>query len=176
MCSARRLGSDEEYRSFKAIFYLLNYAIPRSFHAIRLSFDIARSLLSKPHRAVLTKAGIGTREIDKYVNYLTELSYFLFRTENRTLSESEFDVFANEYSRKYLIASHNDVVAGLLKSGILNRDDDRNLQFRYKYIYYFCCAKYMSDNYLRTEVKDIVARLKHIFGRQCEHYYLYVPS
>jgi hypothetical protein len=133
---------------------VLDASLPSDFH-LTSHGHCYQSLIVQ----AFAKAGIEYREIDKYVNYLTEFSYFLFRRGNGYISDEEFDRFANEYSNKYLISSHADAVNGLIKSGILTKDDDDNLRFSYKYVYYFYCAKYMSDNYSRMDVQKIVAEL-----------------
>ena len=87
------------------------------------------------------KAGIGPREIDKYVNYLTELGYFMFASRNKLMSDESFKRFASTYSATYLIESHDDVIRRLINCRVLRHDEYSNLEFGYKYTYYFYCAK-----------------------------------
>ena len=93
----------------------------------------------------LIKVGLRSQDLDPYVNYLTELAYFFFRTKQEAITLSEFEGFKNEYSSKFVIRSHDSVLGNLHKAEIL-RSDETHLRFSYKYILYFYAAKYMSEN------------------------------
>jgi hypothetical protein len=111
------------------------------------------------------KAKILPKDIDKYVNYLTELAFFLYTIKHEVISKEELARFAASYSAKYLIESHADVLNGLVRCGLLRRDEDGGVYFGYKYTFYFYCAKYISDNYAKKEMQELVQRL-------CEHVWL----
>lgn len=93
----------------------------------------------------LQKAGLRSQELDPYVNYLTELAFFIFKTKREKLTRSEFDDFKRAYSKEFILQSHDKVLRYLHAAEII-QSDEANLRFSYKYILYFYAAKYMSEN------------------------------
>ena len=93
----------------------------------------------------LHKLGVRSHEFDPYVNYLTELAYFVFSHGNQTLTQSQYEIFKRQYSDKFLIKSHDEVMSTLHKAEIL-RSDGHELRFSYRYIFYFYAAKYLADH------------------------------
>jgi nucleoside phosphorylase len=104
-------------------------------------------------------AGVPASEMGRLVNYLTEIAYFAFLAAKPSLSPEDFDVFAKQYSDKYLIPSHRDVVNSLIKCNLLQHDEFNQLEFSYKYVYYFYCAKYLSDNFNAEEIQTLIANM-----------------
>ncbi|MBB6342043.1 hypothetical protein HNP49_002211 [Pseudomonas fluvialis] len=102
----------------------------------------------------LKKSKIKSDQIDKYVNYLTELAHFIFATGRSRVTEEEVAQFKSYYSSRYLIDSHEKVIADLCSSGLLRRDLD-SLSFSYKYIFYFYAAKYIAENQQGKNLSDI---------------------
>lgn len=101
----------------------------------------------------LHKLGVRSHEFDPYVNYLTELAYFVFSRGDQTLTEPQFELFKRQYSDKFLIKSHDEVMSTLHKAEIL-RSDGHELRFSYRYIFYFYAAKYLADH-LGDVQKDV---------------------
>lgn len=92
----------------------------------------------------LQKIGVQSKDFDSYVNYLSELAFYVFSRDKRHVSQSEFDEFKEAYSNEYEIESHDKLVENLHKAKIL-RSNEESLSFSYKYILYFYTAKYLSD-------------------------------
>lgn len=102
----------------------------------------------------LTKVDIKNHEIDGYINYMSELAYFIYASGKFSVGDNKFNEFKLEYSKNYMIdESHESVISKLTEAGILKFDGE-NLLFCYKYIFYFYSAKYIADN-----IKDKVIRL-----------------
>lgn len=93
----------------------------------------------------LHKAGIHTRQFDLYVNYLSEFAYTCLEGQSDGLDGEEYANFQQSYSNKYYHHSHDEIFDTLLESEILIKRDGI-LKFHYKYIYYFCAAKYLANN------------------------------
>ena len=93
----------------------------------------------------LQKLGVRAQEFDQYVNYLSELAYCIFSLGKQTLTKAQFDSFKNQYSSKFLLKSHDDILHTLHKGKILTTEGEL-LQFSYRYIFYFYTAKYLADH------------------------------
>lgn len=98
----------------------------------------------------LKKSKVRDELIDRYVNYLTELAWFIFNSDSTMLSEEGAPIFKAQYSTKYLVDSHEKVINDLCETGLLKSNYD-GLSFSYKYIYYFYAAKYIAENHRAEE-------------------------
>lgn len=94
----------------------------------------------------LRKSKVRDELIDKYINYLTELAYFIFNDNKSILSEEDAPIFKAQYSKKYLIESHEKVMHDLCETGLL-KSSYEGIAFSYKYIFYFYAAKYVAENH-----------------------------
>ncbi|MDF1612615.1 toll/interleukin-1 receptor domain-containing protein [Stygiobacter electus] len=99
----------------------------------------------------LKKININVKEIGTYVNYLTELAFFLFQSKSQFIAHKELDEFRRNYSEKYLTINHQVIISNLEKSGIIIQTD-KGYGFNYRYIYYFYVAKYLSDHYIEDKI------------------------
>lgn len=109
----------------------------------------------------LRKSKIKNDLFDKYINYLTEFSYFLFKTNKPHVSDEDILLFTSEYSTRYLIESHEKAIDDLCSTGLLKKDYN-GLSFSYKYIYYFYAAKYIAENYrVEPEIIDQLCAKLH---------------
>ena len=77
----------------------------------------------------------------------------MFSRGDQTLTEPQFELFKRQYSDKFLIKSHDEVMSTLHKAEIL-RSDGHELRFSYRYIFYFYAAKYLADH-LGDVQKDV---------------------
>lgn len=91
----------------------------------------------------LNKVKIRPDETDKYINYLTQISYFIYQKGRYDITETELTEFKSNY--KFHIKSHEVVIEKLLEAKLLKCINGK-FSIRYKYIYYFYIAKYMSDS------------------------------
>ena len=106
----------------------------------------------------LIKAKICHDDFGTYINYLTELAYFIYKKGGYRIISSELDEFQKGYSKNYLIQSNSRVHSKLLASGIL-KVSDQQTHFGYKYIFYFYIAKYLADNITFDNAKKVIASL-----------------
>lgn len=93
----------------------------------------------------LKKAKIRADQIDKYINYLTHLAYFMYREDRASLDENLIKKFKSEYSKKFVLNSHDEIIKNLTKAKLV-RASDSCIEIKYRYIFYFYVAKYMSDS------------------------------
>lgn len=109
-------------------------------------------------QTALKKAKIKASDFDQYINYLSEIAYFIFNTGNESIDDSKLTIFKAEYSEEYLVVSHDDVISALLTSGILRKVNDE-IYFGYRYIFYFYVAKYLADHIDIGDSKKEIERL-----------------
>ena len=93
----------------------------------------------------LASVGVSAQDFDPYINYLSELAYAVFTAGDQALDKSAFESFKEEYSNKFLIRSHDELLEKLHAANILSSDDE-NIRFSYRYIFYFYAAKYLADH------------------------------
>ena len=101
----------------------------------------------------LASVGVSAKELDPYVNYLSELAYAVFSEGNNSLDKTQFEFFKQEYSKKFLIKSHDELLEKLHAANIIISDDE-HLRFSYRYIFYFYTAKYLAEHLDEVD-KDI---------------------
>lgn len=93
----------------------------------------------------LERVNIKPRDFDLYINYLTEIAYYIYNTKTYGINEAQLTDFKERYSEQYLVQSNENVVGSLLASGILRSQNDIT-GFSYRYIFYFYVAKYLADH------------------------------
>ena len=80
----------------------------------------------------LESANILPQEIDTYINYLTELAFFIFDRKQSDISVRDFEnEFEKDYSIKFFCKSHEVIISSLKKSQIIIIEGDR-LFFKYR--------------------------------------------
>lgn len=106
-----------------------NYLIQSAFKSVRLSSEL----------------------VDSFINLLTYLSYFIYKSGKEHITTSEYEVFKSEYQNDYLIP--DDEISILKKSRIIVPHED-GFRFSHKYVFYFYSAKYIAENLSETEGKE----------------------
>ena len=93
----------------------------------------------------LNKVKIKPEEIEKYINYLSQLAFYMYERATYHLNKSQMEDFHTFYKSKFNLGINDQIIEKLLGSKILKLSAD-NYSIRYKYIYYFYAAKYMSNH------------------------------
>ncbi len=95
----------------------------------------------------LRKQGVKNDQIDIYTNFLTELAYFIYESNGKSLDNDDFQKFLVDYKDKFnLPMSITDIVQTLSKVNICKFDSFNQFNFCYSYIYYFFVAKYLAEH------------------------------
>ena len=94
----------------------------------------------------LKKSAIKVDELDTHINYLSEIAYYIFKQSSDAINKKQLADFKKHYSEQFLISSHEEILKGLLRAGILRSKDEGELYFGYRYIYYFYVGKYLADH------------------------------
>jgi len=106
----------------------------------------------------LKKMGVRSDEIDIYMNFLTELAFYIYREKKHELSPDNFISFMNLYSEKYnLPIKQETLLKNLIQ--IVSMDSFNNYSFRYPYLYYFFVAKYLAEHIEGSEVKKEIKKI-----------------
>jgi adenylate kinase family enzyme len=114
----------------------------------------------------LRKNNVKNDEIDTYINFLTELSFFFFSNNKKEISGQEFDRFMESYLDKYNLPLDKYVLIDkLLLSRLIERGNLENYSFCYQYLYYFFVAKYFSDN-IDKEKDNISKNIENLHKKE----------
>lgn len=93
----------------------------------------------------LVSVGVSAQDFDPYVNYLSELAYAVFSAGDQELDKPALELFKQQYSEKFVIRSHDELLEKLHAAKILFSDEE-HIRFSYRYIFYFYAAKYLADH------------------------------
>jgi hypothetical protein len=98
----------------------------------------------------LEKINIKQKEIDKYMNVMTELAWAQYANEGKPLTTNELSDFYDNYAKEYLSVDRSKLTEDLHKCNILSSENQR-ISFKYPYIYYFFAAKKIADSFRKSE-------------------------
>lgn len=123
--------------------------------------DVGESAYGYYYQYLITSSlskNVARKDLGKYLDYLSELAYCMFKTDSLYISyealEEFHDYFCKEYAKSYL--NFSDTIEKLIKSNTLCRENS-DFKFRYKYIYYYSVAKYLSKNFSNSnELKELI--------------------
>ena len=108
----------------------------------------------------LAKIEIKQKEIDKYMNVLTELAWAQYSNEGKALTIEALSSFYDNYGKEYLRVERTKVTEDLHNCNILTTTEGR-VSFKYPYIYYFFAAKKIADSFsksanVKLEIKKLL--------------------
>ncbi|MBZ0155440.1 MAG: metallophosphoesterase [Alphaproteobacteria bacterium] len=107
----------------------------------------------------LTNLKITHEDLEAYFSYITELAFELFSNKVREISKDELLRFHKRLCDDYrIIVSFDEIIGGLIKASILSVSNDI-VKFRYKYVYYYFVARYLSNNINEEEIKRNISKL-----------------
>lgn len=93
-------------------------------------------------------------EIDAYYSYISELANYLFENNLREISKDNLlNKFHKWFCNEYKINLNFDKFIENLVNAFILDENVYVIRFRYKYVYYFFLAKYISDNIDRDDIK-----------------------
>ncbi|MGI0115867.1 hypothetical protein [Zooshikella sp. RANM57] len=122
-------------------------------HAISSYGYCYNFLISNIFERMKLKRGL----IDSLINFITHLSFHIYKSGNRSISVEDYYVFKDGYEEKYLIPKNELDI--LLRSKIL-MDNGENVYFSHKYVFYFYVAKYIvSEDMSDKGLSDILQEL-----------------
>jgi len=106
----------------------------------------------------LRKQGVRNDEIDIYINFLTELAFYIYKQRKYSLSPEDFNSFMKTYKEKYTLPINQETLLKRL-SLIVSRDSFNNYSFSYPYLYYFFAAKYLAEHIEEDKIMKEIKKL-----------------
>lgn len=106
----------------------------------------------------LRKQGIKNDEIDIYINFLTELAFYVYKRRKYELSPEDFNSFMKAYREKYTLPIKQETLLTKLIP-IISRSSLNNYLFTYPYIYYFFVAKYLAEHIEEDNIMKEIEKL-----------------
>lgn len=95
----------------------------------------------------LKKIGVNNEEMDTYINFLTECSFYFFDNNKSKLTKLEFEDFISKYTSLFNMTIKIEIlINNIHKTKMLTKDGLGNYLFCYPYLYYFFVAKYLSEH------------------------------
>jgi hypothetical protein len=107
----------------------------------------------------LERAKIPPKEIDSYINFLTELAFYIYQLGDSSIRTTQTTEFLRLYRQDYVGREPEGLLDDLREAGILIRGSGDSLYFGYKYIWYFYCGKFISENYNNQQLDGVVGEL-----------------
>jgi hypothetical protein len=123
--------------------------------------DLKESSYGYYYEYLITSAlggiGIIRDDLDTYYNYLSELAFYFKKNKYDEISEETFKNFHDQFCDEYRTnINYNDLRDNLIRSRLLEVRFD-NYKFRYKYIFYFFVAKYISNNIGENQIREYIS-------------------
>lgn len=106
----------------------------------------------------LRKQGVKNDEIDIYINFLTELAFFIYKEKKYELTPQDFKLFMDSYSEKYNLPIEPEILLKNL-SLIASKDNFNNYAFNYPYLYFFFVAKYLAEHIADDKLDELIENI-----------------
>ncbi|EPP5594418.1 TIR domain-containing protein [Vibrio cholerae] len=111
------------------------------------------------------KAKINKNDFEKYLNVLTELAWWIFKSENDP-NKKQLDDFFDSYCENFLGVDRVLVLSKLVSHSILS-DNGVKVGFKYPYIYYYFVGKKFAECYSDSaDVKEQIKNLLDLIHRE----------
>jgi hypothetical protein len=108
--------------------------------------------------AYLSKSSAGG-DLETKINYLSELSYYLYSTHRDHLTDDETQDWHAEYCSKHLeLLEFTGFRDDLVHAQVLQYRNG-SLRFRYRAGFYYFVSMYLSDNLMKDDIRQEVKRL-----------------
>lgn len=103
---------------------------------------------------------IGNQNLNSYLEFLSELSYYMFKEHKQSVSHEELNyIYEVKLKDKGNRQSLEPIKKSLINAGTLI--EETLFCFKYKYIYHYFVARYLSAN---IELESTIQQIKHIFS------------
>jgi len=147
----------------KPIFILSILQMLEAYTAQRLDMTSHGHCYQSLVYQALEKIDIKQKEIDKYMNVMTELAWAQYKNEGKPLTTTALSNFYDNYAQEYLSVERTKVTEDLHNCNILTSKENL-VSFKYPYIYYFFAAKKIADSFskseiIKTEIKKLLEGL-----------------
>lgn len=94
---------------------------------------------------------------DAKESFLSYLAFSMYERQQREIPEAEFRHLFSKYCEMFMAVSLESMVKDLLDSRLIYFNSAAGLYgFKYRYVYYYFTAKYISDNITDSEVRGTI--------------------
>lgn len=108
----------------------------------------------------LDKINIKNEEIGAYYNYIAELANLFFENKTHELSNNRIREFNSDYVKRFgdVDPEGEQYVDKLIRASILENAYDV-ITFRYKFVYYYFIAKYITTNIRKKDIRERISKM-----------------
>lgn len=103
----------------------------------------------------LEDAGVDHDDHYEIENYLANLAWVLAEQSDKSVSESEFLSFNNNFSEKYQTVNADRRITTLKRAKILCQRDGQ-IRFFYPYLYHYYIGRFLADNYKNPDAERVI--------------------
>ena len=124
----------------------------------------------------LAKQHVASEDQETYLNFLSELSYAIFKNQGN-LDYASYEKFLQAYKKQFnLTQSPTTMLEKLVKCGIMHVSSLRYYGFAYPYLYYFFAGKYFAEHSDASdeENKEAIEDIDRIFANLHKDEYAYI--
>jgi len=110
----------------------------------------------------LRKQGVRNDEIDTYINFLTEISFYFLDQQKHVMADQEFSAFLTYYLEKFnLPIELKLLLKNLSQAKLFGLDNFNNYHFYYPYLYYYFISKYLAEHFdsCKNKIANLVQNL-----------------
>ncbi|SCY68243.1 TIR domain-containing protein [Thiohalorhabdus denitrificans] len=121
----------------------------------------------------LEKSNISPKELDKYMNLLTQMSGWIYG--RNSLDSKGVKAFFDWYNQIYLPVEDQNPIQ-MLEQCLLLEEGQNGWQFKHPYVYYFFAARWIAENLYSTSFKEetISYLLENLHKQECANILIFV--
>ena len=92
-----------------------------------------------------------------YIQILSALAFNMLKNKSHSFTSEQLAILINEFKEDKLIKlNSNNFLNQIVEVDLVKISNSTDYRFKYSYIYYYFCGKYISSNITKKEVKEIV--------------------
>lgn len=107
----------------------------------------------------LTRHGVNQKDMAAVFNFLSELSYDLYKRNSKKKSDVDFEQFYSNYKNQFIINFSIEEILSILTNSTILIKEDNFYFFSYKYISFYLTAKYLSKDISEEKTKKEIIKL-----------------
>lgn len=109
---------------------------------------------------------VAREEHNEILNYCAHLSWFLYQTTDKSVSQGELEKFHQAFVQRHGLSIRFDDRKVLLLNAHLIEAHDGEFRFHYPYLYYYFLGKYLAEHLHDDEVQEVVRKCCQHLHRQ----------
>ncbi|QNK89871.1 metallophosphoesterase [Sporosarcina sp. resist] len=110
-------------------------------------------------RNQLLNIRLTNEDMNTFNNYIAHLAFTFFTEKTSYMSRTELKNFHEQYKVEYAVTAEFNIFLKMLLDTSIITEFGSTFSFKYKYIYYYFAAKYLSDNLTEPEIVNRVSEM-----------------